>query len=70
MPSSLSGYVDELLTVIEGGCCVNHKIRAAILLRDGNILGEKKLLLTHAYTQFGVGRLWWFNYPGLLLHSE
>ena len=22
------------------------------------------------YTWFGVGRLWWFNYPGLLLNTK
>ena len=26
--------------------------------------------LIHANTKFGVGRLWWFNYPGLLLHIK
>ena len=25
--------------------------------------------LRHAYARFGVGRHWWFNYPGLLLHN-
>ena len=24
----------------------------------------------HVYTWFGVGRLWWFNYPGLLLNTK
>ena len=37
---------------------------------------KKKLLglvakrFFHAYTQLGVGCLWWFNYPGPLLHVE
>ena len=26
--------------------------------------------LTHAYTLFGDEHLWWFSYPGLLLHTE
>ena len=24
----------------------------------------------HVYTWFGVWRLWWFNYPGLLLNTK
>ena len=30
---------------------------------SGQVVGQ-------AYTRFRVGRLWWFNYPGLLLHNE
>ena len=29
-----------------------------------------QLSLKHVYTRFGVWCLWWFHYPGLLLHTE
>ena len=34
------------------------------------LLGLVAKRFFHAYTQLGVGCLWWFNYPGPLLHVE
>ena len=34
------------------------------------LLGLVSKRFFHAYTQLGVGCLWWFNYPGPLLHVE
>ena len=46
--------------------------RAALLFKRA-VLGVVDCFFAGSFhmhcTQFGLGRLWWFNYPGLLLHS-
>ena len=54
-------------------------LRAALFFEEKACSGCRRIVCcclanslvdAYAYTQFGVGCLWCFSYPGLLLHTE
>ena len=48
-------------------CCVYNTVH--VLMRDEKE-GRKKQARSNKQHRFGVWCLWWFHYPGLLLHTE